>query len=145
MTVNDDSTGISALVLSGGGAFGAYEVGVIQALYGGYCPATEGKALDPGVFVGTSVGNFNAAVLAMNNKGGPLNSVKWLRDVWTNHIADNDDGRGNGVYRIRGGLHHYFDPRTPGSPQEQIRRMITDTKILGNFAVSFAQKLLLGE
>ena len=145
MTGKDDSTGISALVLSGGGAFGAYEVGVIQALYSAGCPSTAGVALDPGVFVGTSVGNFNAAILAMDNQGGPQASVNHLRDIWINRIADNGDGRGNGVYRIRGGIHHYLDPRIPGSPLEQMGRFLNDTRILGNFAIRGLQKMLTGE
>ena len=56
----------SALVLSGGGAYGTYEVGVIKALFEGNCPSTSGVRLDPEVDSGTSVGNYNAVFLAMN-------------------------------------------------------------------------------
>ena len=116
-----------------------------RPLYSGVCPATAGAVLDPGVFVGTSVGNFNAAILAMDNKGGPQDSAKWLHDIWINRIADNADGKGNGVYRIRGGIHHYLDPRVPGSPMEQLTRLLNDTKVLGEFTVRGLQKLLTGE
>jgi hypothetical protein len=52
-----------AMVLSGGGANGAYEVGVLKALLTGQSPATEFQPLDPDIFTGTSVGAFNAALL----------------------------------------------------------------------------------
>jgi len=81
----------------------------------------------------------------MNNKGGPQASLKYLHDIWINRIADNGDGRGNGVYRIRGGISHYLDPRIPGSPMEQLTRFANDTRILGNFAMRGLQKLLTGE
>src|SRR2546430_8141205 len=120
----------SAVVLSGGGAYGAYEVGVIKALFEGRCPSTSGVPLDPDIYTGTSVGNYNAAFLAMN-EGGALESNKKLHALWTDRIADNGDGRGNGVYRIRGNPFGYTDLRTPGSPIEQLRRLITDTTSLG--------------
>jgi predicted acylesterase/phospholipase RssA len=71
MTPDGNSVVKAGLVLSGGGAFGAYEVGAIKALYSGHSRATAGAPLDPDIFVGTSVGNFNAAVLAMNKGGCP--------------------------------------------------------------------------
>src|SRR5580692_11928836 len=113
----NESNHTAGLVLSGGGAFGAYEVGVINALYSGKSPATAGVALDAGVFAGTSVGSLNAAILAMN-KGGAEASAKRLHDIWIHHVADNGDGRGNGVYRVRGHIGNYLDVRIPGSPLE---------------------------
>src|SRR5436309_15751163 len=108
----------SALVLSGGGAYGAYEVGVIRALYEGRSASTSGVPLDPDIFVGTSVGSFNAAVLAMN-KGGALACIQELEAIWKDRVADQGNGKGNGVYRIRGNPGEYLDPRLPGSPLEQ--------------------------
>jgi len=144
MTAKDDSVVKTGLVLSGGGAFGAYEVGVIQALYGGKCPSTSGVALDADVFAGTSVGNFNAAVLAMN-KDGAAASVERLYSIWTKDIADKGDGRGNGVYRIRGGAGDYLDPRTPGGPLEHLKQMFSDATAFSGLAASGARKILLGE
>ncbi|HVW07035.1 MAG TPA: patatin-like phospholipase family protein [Bryobacteraceae bacterium] len=115
----------SALVLSGGGAFGAYEVGVIRALCGR-------GSLDAEVFAGTSVGNFNAAILAMN-KGGACASAELLQEIWLNRIADSGDGRGNGVYRIRGHIENYFDHRIPGSPLEQLKRLAGDLTAFGGY------------
>lgn len=130
----------SALVLSGGGAYGAYEVGVIKALFEGKCASTAGRPLDPDVFVGTSAGSFNAAVLAIN-QGGARGSIRRLEQIWQNDIADNDDGRGNGVYRIRGNPASYVDPRLPGTPVEQLESLLRDTLSLGRAAVPRMERL----
>jgi len=50
----------TALVLSGGGARGAYEVGVLSVLL----PELEARGERPSILVGTSVGAINAAALA---------------------------------------------------------------------------------
>ena len=50
------------LVLSGGGARAAYEVGVLKAIYNGKCSAAAGSGA-PEVFSGTGAGAFNAAVI----------------------------------------------------------------------------------
>ena len=133
----NDTTGTIGLVLSGGGAFGAYEVGVIKALYNGDSPATSRTPMDPAVYSGTSVGSFNAAFMAMK-KCGPQASAKRLHDTWINEIADNGDGRGNGVYRIRGDIENYLDVRIPGTPVEQFRRMLQDTGAFSGFAARSA-------
>ena len=140
MTTNGSFRPVAGVVLSGGGAFGAYEVGVILALCEGKSPATAGMPLDADVFTGTSVGNFNAAILAMNI-GGALASAEHLHDIWTDDIADNGDGRGNGVYRFRGDPESYLDPRAPGTPVEQLKRMFGDAGALGAFALRSASKL----
>jgi NTE family protein len=124
----------TAVVLSGGGAYGAYEIGVLKALFAGKSPATGGAALDPDIFVGTSVGGFNAAVLAMN-KGGATGAIAHLERIWRDHVADKGDGRGNGVYRIRGNPLDYFDPRLPATPMAQLERLFADTTMLGKAAV----------
>ena len=90
----------TALVLSGGGAYGAYEAVIIKALYAGESPATEFTPLDADVLTGTSVGSFNAAVLAMNLDSARASALR-LEKLWTTDIANRGDGRGNGVYRIR--------------------------------------------
>jgi NTE family protein len=131
--MSSDGLNKIALVLSGGGAYGAYEVGVTRALFEGRSSSTWGMPLNPDIFVGTSVGSFNAAVLAMN-KGGALASVKDLHAIWTNQVADKGDGSGNGVYRIRGNPGDYLDPRLPGSPFEQLYRLFDDTTALGRAA-----------
>jgi NTE family protein len=53
-------TGKIALVLAGGGARGAYEIGVLSELL----PVLEARGERPDIVVGTSVGALNAAFLA---------------------------------------------------------------------------------
>ena len=52
-----------AVILSGGGASGAYEVGVLKGLFAGDSPATNYTPLMPDVFAGTSIGAYNASLL----------------------------------------------------------------------------------
>ena len=49
-----------ALVLAGGGARGAYEAGVLDAL----APALAGRGQAPDIVVGTSIGALNSSFLA---------------------------------------------------------------------------------
>ena len=59
------------LVLQGGGALGAYEAGAVRKIYElGYRPE---------ILTGTSIGAFNAAVLAAPKYGEPHETVQ---DVW---------------------------------------------------------------
>ena len=64
-----------ALVLSGGGAKGAYQAGAIKYLMG-----ERGEHYD--IFTGTSVGAINAAYLAMFSVGNELDAAKGLRNLW---------------------------------------------------------------
>ena len=92
-----------AIVLSGGGANGAYGLGVMEALLGKHC--THCRDVEPTVFTGTSVGCFNAAVLASSDRTGP-EAVRRLRELWLDRIAERD-GRPNGVFRVRGDVRDY--------------------------------------
>ena len=49
-----------AIILSGGGGYGAYEVGVLKALLTGKSPTTGFEPLVPDIMTGTSVGAYNA-------------------------------------------------------------------------------------
>jgi len=73
-----------AIVLSGGGAKGAFQVGVLDALI-------QDKKVNFGVSVGTSTGAIQAAAVAQND-------IPRLIDFWTS-IKKPDD-----VYKKRGGL-----------------------------------------
>jgi NTE family protein len=141
---NQPSRGKSALVLSGGGAFGAYEVGVIAALCNGSAPSTAGSRLDPDIFSGTSVGNFNAAVMAMNI-GGARASAERLHHIWTDEIADNHNGRGNGVYRIRALPTSYLDLARPGSPLEQMERLVETARIFTTYTAKRGLRFLASD
>lgn len=59
------------LVLQGGGALGAYQVGVYQAL--------NEAGLEPDWVIGTSIGAINAALIAGNAKD---NRMEALREFW---------------------------------------------------------------
>jgi predicted acylesterase/phospholipase RssA len=94
----DDAT--TAFVLSGGGAYGAYQVGVVKALAQGQSPATGFRPLRAGVLVGTSIGAMNAAVLASRSKAG--DGAAYLERVWLEGMAsDRRTGR-PGAVRVRG-------------------------------------------
>jgi NTE family protein len=60
------------LVLQGGGALGAYQAGVYQAL----CEA----GIEPNWIVGTSIGAINASLIAGNE---PARRLEALRDFWS--------------------------------------------------------------
>lgn len=88
-----------AVVLSGGGATGAFEVGVLKALIAGESPVTEGRPLPIDIITGTSVGAFNAACMALHSN--PETAIDHLENIWLNRIAEHPGGRGNGVFRFR--------------------------------------------
>ena len=66
---------ITALVLQGGGALGAYEYGVIKALY-------ENSDFNPDIVCGVSIGGFSAAVIG-GAKDGPVAGLTQLWDLFT--------------------------------------------------------------
>jgi len=70
-----------ALVLSGGGARGAYQIGVLQKVM-----KDEGRDYD--LLCGVSVGAINAAGLAQFPKGSAAEAWGWLHDLWL--TIDND-------------------------------------------------------
>jgi NTE family protein len=104
--LNDERT---AVILSGGGAYGAYEVGVMKALFAGDSPGTDYKTLNPEIFTGTSVGAFNASVMAMMSDWHSTTMVEYLEDAWLNEIADDSRRCGNGVFRFRANPLRYLD------------------------------------
>jgi predicted acylesterase/phospholipase RssA len=69
-----------ALVLQGGGAYGAFQTGVIEALYN--------RGFRPSIIVGTSVGALNGAKLAEGYEGVQNDLV----DLW---MSIQDDGSGS--------------------------------------------------
>ncbi|MBL8604509.1 MAG: patatin-like phospholipase family protein [Myxococcales bacterium] len=71
-----------AMVLSGGGARGAYEVGVLSYLYGEITKMRSGKVPRVDIISGTSVGAINGCYLAAH-MADPVGGVKRLVDLWT--------------------------------------------------------------
>jgi NTE family protein len=98
-----------AVVLSGGGANGAYEVGVLKALMSGRSHVTGYQPLDPDILTGTSVGALNAAYLVSQwEEYGPAASVGNLERFWLQDMAGGV--RNNGVFRLRGNPLELLDP-----------------------------------
>lgn len=89
-----------ALVLPGGGARSAYQVGVLQAI-ASWCP--PGRPLPFSILCGTSAGAINAAVLAANG-GNVQRAAADLARVWGGfHIEQ--VFRAGAVDMLRSGLH----------------------------------------
>jgi predicted acylesterase/phospholipase RssA len=101
---------IQAITLSGGGAYGAFEVGVLKALMGGHAPVTGGKPFDPKIFTGTSAGAFIAAVLLSSEAEDPKGRFDYLERIWFEQVCDSPQRDGNGVYHIRGDVRRYLEP-----------------------------------
>jgi NTE family protein len=68
----------TALVLAGGGARGAYEAGALSLLL----PELERRGQRPTVYVGTSVGAINAAVLASTAHLAASDAADRLVELW---------------------------------------------------------------
>ena len=125
---------VHALVLSGGGAHGAYEVGVMKALFAGKSPTTNYQPLDPDLFLGTSVGSMNSSYLVSHwdDKGSAANTD--LEQLWLNEVSQTPPKFTNGVSRIRGlnalNPFCYFP-----NPLENINDFITDmTSVSGDMS-----------
>jgi NTE family protein len=97
-----------ALVLSGGGANGAYEVGVIKALVSGRSIATGYQPLQPDIITGTSIGAFNAAFLVSQWETYGAAAVANLEQFWLDRLAGTV--RDNGVFRLRANPFSLLDP-----------------------------------
>jgi NTE family protein len=92
----------SGVVLSGGGANGAYEIGVLKALFRGESPATGHRPLEPGVLAATSIGAFNSTVLLSNHTDSWSRAVEALEKVWLEQVSLSGTASRNGVFRLRG-------------------------------------------
>lgn len=117
----------SALILSGGGADGAYEVGVIRALAAGLSPATGFEPLEPAVLSGTSIGSFNAAALVAEASGSLEESVERLARLWLDELAEGAPGCGEAGFRVRADPEVALDPRCyVRAPAGTLSRMVED-------------------
>src|SRR5499426_2421701 len=102
-----------AIILSGGGANGAYEIGVLKALFAGKAPVPPGdQRLEPDVFAGTSVGSYNAAFLV--SRWGTYGSaaIASLEQLWLDTVSSSTDKPANSVFRIREDPRSLIDPRS---------------------------------
>ncbi len=95
-----------AIVLSGGGARGAYEIGVLKAL--------QNHKIEPDVYCGTSVGSFNCA-MAVSGR-----SLTEMEDVWLNLTTQH-------VFKLRFDLRELLTL----DPRPQLRFALRSARVLG--------------
>jgi NTE family protein len=133
--------GRHALVLSGGGARGAYEIGVIKALCQGRSPVLK-DFHRVSIFTGTSVGAYNAAFLAQQERG--VEAVRGLEAMWRDRIASTLERCGNGVYRLRSDPFQFVDPGCLRNPLRLLGELGRDTVFWGEYAVAYGNQLLFG-
>ncbi|HEV3455902.1 MAG TPA: patatin-like phospholipase family protein [Thermoanaerobaculia bacterium] len=119
------------IVLSGGGANGAYEVGVLKALLAGLSPATGYRPIAPSVYAGTSIGSYNAAFMVGQwDSFGPTSTGN-LERSWLEVLAQNPGRYGNGAYRFRGDPVAFLAPSSyMPNPLQPFLRVVQDGAFL---------------
>ena len=130
-----------ALILSGGGAYAAYEVGVIRALFEGKSSATGFTPWSPGAVAGTSAGSMNASLM-LSAEGEGLGIVEYLEHVWFNDIADAPGRCGSGVFRFRDNPLSFFTPGCYRDPTALMLRFLSDNAFLAEEFVERGAHLL---
>jgi len=121
------------VVLSGGGANGAYEVGVLKALFHGASPASGYRPLDPGIYTGTSVGAYNSAVLSSRPGTPGSRVIEELEAIWLDRLANTLWNCGNGVFRVRGAPFQFLDPGCLVRPLQSLAAFGRDAAELAGF------------
>jgi NTE family protein len=116
-----------AVVFSGGASYGAYEVGIMKALAGGYSGASSFLPLDAAVFAGTSAGAYNAALLTGKSGCGLPAAVASLEKIWLDEISSSPGGCGNGVIRYRVNPFELVDPACANDPNP-LKRFFMDAR-----------------
>jgi NTE family protein len=134
-----------AAVLSGGGARGAYEVGVLKALIEGASPASGYQPVTFDVFSGTSVGAYNAAFMGCYSRANEDQAVAGLESTWRQRIANTPTSCGNGVFRIRGAPFQFLDAGCFLHPVSNTVNLFRDAGALGLSFAAQGAKFLLSE
>jgi predicted acylesterase/phospholipase RssA len=123
-----DGQVVRAMVLSGGSAYAAYQVGVLKALLRGESGATGYEPLNPDVYVGTSGGGFNAAFMVSQPGLDTLATLSSLEQVWVDQLAADPATCREGAIRIRGDVSQYNILRCLASnPVLPLSRIAEDT------------------
>jgi predicted acylesterase/phospholipase RssA len=99
-----------AVILSGGGASGAYEVGVLKGLFAGDSPATDYSPLLPDVFAGTSIGAYNASLLVAEIDNQGSGAIDHLEHIWLDCLPQDDATGHNFIARYRADPFESLDP-----------------------------------
>ena len=87
-----NSKGQVVLVLQGGGALGAYQVGVYQAMHE--------AGIEPDWVIGTSIGAINAALIAGN---APADRMDKLREFWASPPSSSPTCAASPAWALRSG------------------------------------------
>jgi NTE family protein len=109
-----------ALVLSGGGARAAYQVGFLRAL------ARQFPDLSPHIITGVSAGAVNAAYVA-NHFGTFAEKIEELRHIWA-HLRIDDVYRVDSQHLARNVLRWGVRLTSGGSPGAPTPRSLVDTQ-----------------
>jgi predicted acylesterase/phospholipase RssA len=130
-----------AVVLSGGGARGAYEIGVMRALLTGAASSTGGAPVAARIFTGTSVGSYNAAFMAQHENPDAA-VLERLEAIWRERIAGTLANCGNGVYRLRADPTRWLDPGCLRDPLRLFAETARDGAFWGGYALAYGTQLL---
>ena len=132
----------TAVVLSSGGAKGAYGLGVMRALFSGAAASTGGQPIDPGILTGTSIGAYNASYLTSRD-GSAAAALESLIQIWRQRIAQTPLSCGNGFARIRGLPFQGLDLGCMMRPWQVAANMAEDalafSRDAADWAVAFAR------
>lgn len=77
-SISPTRTSPLGIVLSGGGARAAYQVGALRALV----PFIESSGVTPSIIVGSSIGSVNGLVLSAGLSRGYFHAVELLQELW---------------------------------------------------------------
>jgi len=131
----------SGFVLSGGGAYAAYEVGVLRALVTGVSPATGYRAVDAGIISGTSGGAINGAVIACARWSDAPSVIDHLEQIWLSRISEQPEDCDSNVLRLRANPLNFLNPqcltRVPGF----YLSVATDLAYLGAESIARGQSI----
>ncbi len=98
---NQNDKEMVAVVLSGGGAYAAYEIGAMRAILEGKTVATSYEPLVPDIYTGTSAGALNAALMTANSVGDEHQAVEKVARIWLDELAGSTAITDNGVLHLR--------------------------------------------
>jgi len=125
-----------AIVLSGGGAFAAYEIGVLRALCAGESQGTDYVPIDPAIVTGTSAGCYNGAMFVSRWAMDPLEAIADIERVWLTEVAPGPCG--SGVFRFRASPLDWINVSCfLESPQRFLWRRVEDVAF---FTRNFAER-----
>lgn len=122
------------VVLTGGGAKGAYEVGIMRALFDGRSPASDYRPLEVDIYTGTSVGAYNATYLAARSDLRAAEAADLLAGIWRERIGSSRSTCGNGVYRLRNAPLDAIEPACAARPLTLLANTFEDAAFWTRYA-----------